>query len=811
MLFALLLCLIPFAAANGDNVVITDAMDAADIENAVQAAIDGSSFGDTITIIGNKMIEFPVRLSETGDLFKTLSEAIAAANAFGLDTFTLEVIGDVSETSDVVISSENITIVGAEGKHTVTMVSSQPYAARKFEVEGGGSLTLGDGTTANALTILHPVLVTDGTIHAKDGIILKSNGNAALHLSGSNAGGTISGGHFEATGSSAVALDLDSGAQLQEISGGTFIGRIDAMHLSGAGTRIELISSGRFYQTDPDVTLHGHAVFVQNDAQIGEISGGHFEAVRNCAMVVIRGAWIDEISGGNFVANRYGVMGNTPSEDTRNAAIWVESEQNGVTGIGTISGGEINGTNFGLLLIQWHNSNTGSRIDKITGGTFMGNVALQNDVGSNIDEIVGGKFIGGQGIFNVGRIKLIGGDVDIHGTNTYGIFNYRTTQTGQIDEISGGRIVSDTDNAIANWGNITLISGGTIIGGRSAINNDGLNKGRLETITGGAFWGKSGAAINLAYPLQLEPGLETLKGVGRYLGNNGVIFNNEALVNYPGTAPDIYYMSDKTESVTGISGTQFKYLTLASATFVEVTFDSNGGSFAGGATTYIKMAGIGESLGTDMPDIPTWGSYTFVEWNTEQDGTGSVFTESTVVTNDIIVYAQWAQPPSNYEVIVNESYAAANGTGTYTEGAAVTISAGSRNGYTFIGWTVDAGTATLADAKNATTTFTMPNEDVTVTAHWKNNGGGGHGGGRTTGNTTGNATIVTPEKNPETVHQPEEAKSSEIESIVVVLLYMWAVAGFAYNKKREDEVERDIAEQHEKESMKQHEKENMKQ
>ncbi|MCL2142405.1 MAG: hypothetical protein FWH46_06005, partial [Methanimicrococcus sp.] len=297
-------------------------------------------------------VEYPVRLFETGDLFKTLNEGITAAKNLGYDTFTLEVIGDVTEISDVTILSENITIVGAEGKHTVTFASAQPYNARNFTVEGGGSLTLGDGTTTNDLTILHSVSVIDGTIHAKDGIILKSSGNTALLLNGSNADGTISGGYFEATGSSAVALELDRGAQLQEISGGTFIGRIDAMHLSYSGTRIELISGGSFYQTDPDVTLHGHAVFVQNDAQIGEISGGHFEAIRNSALVVIRGGWIDEISGGVFVANRYGVLSSIPGEDTRNAAIWIESEHNAKTGIGTISGGEINGTNFGLLLIQ---------------------------------------------------------------------------------------------------------------------------------------------------------------------------------------------------------------------------------------------------------------------------------------------------------------------------------------------------------------------------------------------------------------------------------------------------------------------------
>jgi hypothetical protein len=349
----------------------------------------------------------PVRLAETGELFDTLSEAIAAAEGYGYSTYTLEVIGDVTETGNVVIPSD-VTIVGAEGQHTVTF--SPPPAGQTFKisVEGGGQLTLGDGTNANLLTILQTVEVTEGTIDVKDGVSLKSDSNAALLLSGPNADGTISGGHFEATGTSAVALSLENGATLSEISGGTFTGRIDAVHLSDAGTKIDKISGGAFYQTDPNVTLHGHALFVQDNAQIGEISGGYFEATRGSAMVVIRGGWVDEISGGEFVATSTGGYG---PPDTRNAAVRIEGET-ALTGIGTISGGHFRGTNFGMLVIR---RNSEARIDKITGGTFAGTVALQNDVGCVINEISGGQMIGEQGMLNAGQIGKISENADIVG------------------------------------------------------------------------------------------------------------------------------------------------------------------------------------------------------------------------------------------------------------------------------------------------------------------------------------------------------------------------------------------------------------
>ena len=45
-----------------------------------------------------KPAEYPVRWRETGRLFGTLNEAIAAAEGAGYDVFVLEVIGDVTET-----------------------------------------------------------------------------------------------------------------------------------------------------------------------------------------------------------------------------------------------------------------------------------------------------------------------------------------------------------------------------------------------------------------------------------------------------------------------------------------------------------------------------------------------------------------------------------------------------------------------------------------------------------------------------------------------------------------------------------------
>lgn len=62
--------------------------------------------------------------------------------------------------------------------------------------------------------------------------------------------------------------------------------------------------------------------------------------------------------------------------------------------------------------------------------------------------------------------------------------------------------------------------------------------------------------------------------------------------------------------------------------------------------------------------------------------------------------------------------------GEYTAGEVVNIDAGSRSNYRFTGWTSSNG-GSFADASSASTTFTMPAADTTITAAWSYIGGGG--------------------------------------------------------------------------------------
>jgi len=99
---------------------------------------------------------------------------------------------------------------------------------------------------------------------------------------------------------------------------------------------------------------------------------------------------------------------------------------------------------------------------------------------------------------------------------------------------------------------------------------------------------------------------------------------------------------------------------------------------------------------------------------------------------------------TTYSVTVIGSHAATTGSGNYAAGKVVTINAGSLSGYTFNGWTTPDG-VTFANANRATTTFTMPAKNVSVTANWNYSGGGyiaDNGSSSNTATTTKNSNVI---------------------------------------------------------------------
>ena len=112
-----------------------------------------------------------------------------------------------------------------------------------------------------------------------------------------------------------------------------------------------------------------------------------------------------------------------------------------------------------------------------------------------------------------------------------------------------------------------------------------------------------------------------------------------------------------------------------------------------------------------------------------------------------------------YEVKVVDG----TGSGKYSEGEKVNITANDRSGYTFTGWTGSDGVV-FANASSKTTSFTMPAKAVTVTANYSANGGGYSGGGSFWG---GSSSTSPKEENKDSKDDKNKTADSDKTSVPV--------------------------------------------
>jgi len=146
-----------------------------------------------------------------------------------------------------------------------------------------------------------------------------------------------------------------------------------------------------------------------------------------------------------------------------------------------------------------------------------------------------------------------------------------------------------------------------------------------------------------------------------------------------------------------------------------VTFDSNGGSAVDPVT------GIAYNATVTLPAAPTKALNTFAEWFTDDGTFTNPFTAATPVTASITVYAQWTADTYTVTMAVSPGGSGtatdATATGPYEASASVNITAVANEGYQFVNWTAPAGA--FIEATSSSTFFTMPAQDVTVTANFE--------------------------------------------------------------------------------------------
>jgi uncharacterized repeat protein (TIGR02543 family) len=150
-----------------------------------------------------------------------------------------------------------------------------------------------------------------------------------------------------------------------------------------------------------------------------------------------------------------------------------------------------------------------------------------------------------------------------------------------------------------------------------------------------------------------------------------------------------------------------KWVPTGSVTTYKVTFDAAGGTPTPAAATVAAGGTV------SLPSAPAKTGFTFAGWFTAITG-GTPFTGSTLVTDNLTVYAQWtAIPPAPSYSVTYYGNGATGGvvvdSTAYAAGASATVAANgfTRTGMVFTGWNTVAG---------GSGTAYQPGDKVTVNA-----------------------------------------------------------------------------------------------
>ena len=157
-------------------------------------------------------------------------------------------------------------------------------------------------------------------------------------------------------------------------------------------------------------------------------------------------------------------------------------------------------------------------------------------------------------------------------------------------------------------------------------------------------------------------------------------------------------------------------ITKAAPAEYTVRFNANGG---GG--TMADVTGVSGSYTLPACGFTEPEGKQFKGWSTSADG--SVISGTTYeVSSDTTFYAIWES--KEYSIIVTDGKAtigAGSEISKAAQGTTITLTANAApDGKVFDKWVVESGSATLEDANSETTTFIMPDSEVSVKATYKN-------------------------------------------------------------------------------------------
>lgn len=207
---------------------------------------------------------------------------------------------------------------------------------------------------------------------------------------------------------------------------------------------------------------------------------------------------------------------------------------------------------------------------------------------------------------------------------------------------------------------------------------------------------------------------------------------SSGVYSFTGLNPTATYYVWNATSNQYLNQTVFRISPSASVNYYTVTLTKGTGidSISG---TGIDLAGSGIFLSGS--NVSAWVTvspgYSWSKWTQTIGGADVSTTQNYMIPtiSSAITYTANAVLSPTYALTVNLN--GGNGStanGTHASGAAISIDAGTKSGYTFSSWTSSNG-GTFANAASAATTFTMPGNATTIAAAWTQNSGGSGGGG----------------------------------------------------------------------------------
>jgi hypothetical protein len=537
-----------FPNSSSTNVCVVDGVSTVTLSTA-SASVDNLQVdsGNGITIFEGSLSVSGSQLINAGAITVSPGGGNSNLNIAG-NNVTLSGGGTISLGGGGAIISGNNTLTNADNTIQGTGI-----------IGNGGNLTVVNGGTIDANTSVGSLTLSDAGGTTNNNLLEATNGGTlAIATNVANTGGNIT-----ATGSgSTVAL-----ASNVTITGGTLNtsmgGVVETETSANATLNGVTISSGSTY-TAPNSTTTNLVGTITNQGSI-QLSATSGNSNLNIAgsNVTLNGGGIVSLSGGgaiisgnNILTNvdntiqGTGVIGNggnlavvnggtidaTPAGGTTTLTL---SDAGGTTNSNGATGGLLEATNGGTLLIATNVANTGGNITAtgsgstvalgsnvtITGGTLNTSMGGVVETETSANATLNGVTISSGSTYtapNSTTTNLVGtitnqGSIQLSATSGNSNLNIAgnnvTLNGGGIVSLSGGgaiisgnNILTNVDNTIqgtgiiGNGGNLSVVNGGTIdatpAGGTTTLtlsdaggttNSNGATGGLLEATNGGTL------------------------------------------------------------------------------------------------------------------------------------------------------------------------------------------------------------------------------------------------------------------------------------------------------------------------------------